>query len=95
MNKRWTIEIVCTDRGQHKRTWMTRFIWEPAEGWRSLWLGPDRKHDMYGPPTKSHESYGFCCSRCKRWPRVEPSRWTKIMDAARNEAPPEPWRHRL
>lgn len=91
--ERWTVEIVCTDRGQHKRTWMTRFIWDgPEEGWRSFIPGQRPAHDMYGPPDVdaepgslvSRESYGFCCSRCDRWPKVHRDRWLKLLDGARS-----------
>jgi hypothetical protein len=97
--ERWTVEIVCTDQGQHKRTWMTRFIWDPpdsvggpsTEGWRSFILGPTSTHDMYGPPDPDsdpgssigHESYGFCCSRCPRWPKIKNERWIQLMEGAR------------
>lgn len=99
-SRRWTIEVVCTDRGQHKRTWMTRFIWEPEEldhprgpwRWRSFIPGePAVAHDMYGPPFAdaepgsgvSREAYGFCCSRCSRWPKVGLDRWLALIDGAR------------
>jgi len=124
--RRWTIEIICTDRGQHKRTWMTRMIWDapwtpteeqsesyrrameqylssPAEvdemvrsqgkgGWHSFIPGsPAPKHDMYGPPVHdaepgsvvSREAYGFACSRCTRWPKINGVRWIALMEAAR------------
>jgi hypothetical protein len=92
MNERWTVEIVCTDRGQHKRTWMTRWIWESSDGWRSFILMSDLKHDMYGPAmldeepgsVASRESYGFCCSRCPRWPKIKWDRWLEIMEASRD-----------
>jgi hypothetical protein len=95
---RWTVEIVCTDRGQHKRNWITRFIWDDwGDGWRWHYVFPGGwgdapKHDMYGPPERdaepgsaiSRKSDGFACSRCNRWPKIKRDRWIEIMDAAHN-----------
>ncbi len=83
----WTIEIVCTDRGQHKRTWMTRFRWGGG-GWTSVrgYREPSPKHDMFGPPdlraepgdALSRQSFGFACSRCSRSPKINRVRWIEI-----------------
>jgi len=126
--RRWTVECICTDRGQHKRTWMARMIWHapfdptPEEqdsyrraleanmlqtlaasriaeavarlgqgGWTSFLTPEGHKHAMFGPPLHdaepggavSRESYGFACSRCDRWPRINKDRWIALMDGAR------------
>lgn len=97
-SERWTVEIGCTDRGQHKRTWMARYIWEEESGWRTFIAGsPVPKHDMHGPPETdaepgsliSRDSVGFACSRCTRWPKIRWERWLAIMDAARSGGHPE------
>lgn|SRR5690625_4213650 len=90
MGENWSIEVVCTDRGQHKRTWITRMS-NDGDGWRSVIVGKQVKHDMFGPPLHdapeggptSREAYGFACSRCNRWPRIAGSRWIALMDGAR------------
>ncbi len=93
---RFTVEIVCTDRGQHKRTWMARYIADQTETgtwrWRTYILGsPTPKHDMHGPPEADAEpgspvsrtAVGFACSRCSRWPRIGWENWLRILDDAR------------
>lgn len=89
----YAVEVVCTDRGQHKRTWITRMRYDRREDGTLGWSSPvvEGKHAMYGPPDPdahpgdglSRESYGFACSRCTRWPRIEAARWLALMDGAR------------
>jgi hypothetical protein len=89
---RWTVEIVCTDRGQHKRTWMARYIQDASsQGWRTFILGHEPKHDMHGPPefdaepgsVVSRGSVGFSCARCTRWPRIKWDTWQQLLTNAR------------
>ena len=91
--ERATVEVVCTDRGQHKRTWMARYIWEAGRGWRTFIAGsPAPKHDMHGPPAAdaepggalSTDSVGFACTRCTRWPKIRWERWLELMEGARS-----------
>jgi hypothetical protein len=93
MTGRWTVEIICTDRGQHKRTWLTRSIWDAGHGWRHFISGsPEPKHAMFGPPladaepgeVTSRDSYGFACSRCNRWPKISGDRWIELLEGARH-----------
>lgn len=89
----WSIEIVCTDRGQHKRTWITRMRLDRRDDGSEGWSSPitDGKHSMYGPPDAdaepgdmiSRESYGFACCRCTRHPKIRRDRWKALMDGAR------------
>lgn len=84
----WTIEIVCTDRGQHPRVWMTRMRLDKWSDGHESWSSPvpltaarsktDLKHMPYGPPDPNAEP-GAAVSRdaygfaCPRC-----SRWPRI-----------------
>jgi hypothetical protein len=92
----WTVEVICTDRGQHKREWLAEFeTYQRDDGTvefrRITARHPKRKHHTFVPAASnaeagtpvSRKSHSFNCPCCTRWPRIDADRWDEILDGAR------------
>jgi hypothetical protein len=86
----WRIEIVCTNRGQHKRTWITAFSWTVTEGWLATLGDGTFKHPMFSIMREDGQATtGFACSRCRRRPKIPFTRLEPILDEKRRQHSPE------
>ncbi len=73
--------IVCTDRGQHKRTRLADVRWYAHGHWRMT--SPVSKHQSFHPPLNrdgQHSNYVFDCPRCARTPYFSRSKWIEIVE---------------
>jgi len=83
----WLVTVVCTDRGQHKRTrlfdvrkvtdhdgMVRRSMTGPAVS--GSWQSPDPAAEANaGPFSASRSSYKFDCPRCPRHLSIDQKRW--------------------
>ena len=91
----WTVEVICTDRGQHKREWLAEFETHQRDDGtvvrRITARHPKREHHTFVPAVSnaeagtplSRKSHSFNCPGCTRWPRIGIDRLGEILDAAR------------
>ncbi len=73
--------IVCTDRGQHKRTRLADVRWYTDGHWRMTWPASNRQ--SFRPPLNDegeHANYVFDCPRCSRTPYFARSKWIELID---------------
>lgn len=93
----WQIDVICTDRGQHKRTQLARVVigLDDRTGRsvahmriRDSWNPPDPEAEPNGGTySGSLKSYRFVCSRCDRHPSIDRDRWWKALAVIRAETP--------
>ncbi|WP_148574952.1 hypothetical protein [Nocardioides caldifontis] len=82
------LAVICTDRGQHKRTRLTTVTW-----WRPLKGNEPDQRDMSAvgrhwdaPSANPHGStlpYEFWCGVCRRNTQVTADRWWRLAEGAR------------
>lgn len=73
--------IVCTDRGQHKRTRLADVRWYADDYWRMTW--PVSKNLSFRPPTNKEgkdSNYVFDCPRCTRTPYFSRAKWSAAVE---------------
>lgn len=73
--------VVCTDRGQHKRTRLADVRWYAADYWR-MTAPVSKKQSFYPPASAEGEngSYIFDCPRCTRTPYFARLKWVELME---------------
>ncbi len=81
------LAVVCTDRGQHKRTRLCDVRFQPDGTWAVAETGTPSEDDSVASwqilwPEGSEEQwlYDFFCRRCGRNPRLNRQSWLKVMD---------------
>jgi hypothetical protein len=81
-----TVDIICTDRGQHKRTWMTLFSQNTEGGWSARIGDGTSKHQMFSiMRTDGRATCEFDCARCPRRVRVSYDRLERDLDKTRRQ----------
>jgi hypothetical protein len=81
------VAIICTDRGQHRRTRLTTARLRLSE------RGMNWPMERFSPPmpdAKPHsfvgrESYTFVCPRCTRTPQIKADKWWMLLEAVAKE----------
>ncbi|RZU32711.1 hypothetical protein BKA19_2413 [Blastococcus saxobsidens] len=73
--------VVCTDRGQHKRTRLGDVRWY-ADGWRVTWPASSRHQSFLPPENKegANSNYIFDCPRCTRTPYFSRAKWLELIE---------------
>lgn len=87
MSEDWTLQIGCTDRGQHRWTRIAtvqRTIGADGEVARTMpvrdsWTFPDE--EAVAGTGISRNSYRFVCSRCPRHWTIDRDRWWTALRA--------------
>jgi len=78
------LEVVCTDRGQHKRTLLTSACREldGSHGMNHALQNfcPPRGEEAKPRSASGRDSYVFWCPRCPRTPHVQRDRWWRLVD---------------
>ncbi|MET8055838.1 hypothetical protein AB0F05_35350 [Streptomyces microflavus] len=77
------VSIVCTDRGQHRRTRLTTARMRRSE------RGMNWPLERFAPPVPDakpqsfvcREAYTFVCPRCTRTPQVKTDKWWMLLEA--------------
>ncbi|MFK0235946.1 hypothetical protein [Streptomyces vinaceus] len=77
------VSIVCTDRGQHRRTRLTTARMRQSE------RGMNWPMERFAPPMPGaepqsficREAYTFVCPRCTRTPQVKADKWWMLLEA--------------
>jgi len=71
--------VVCTDRGQHKRTRLGDVRWYACGLW--LMTVPESRHQSFFPPEADKgDNYVFACPRCGRTPYFARTKWVGAME---------------
>lgn len=73
--------IICTDRGQHKRTRLADVRWYADGYWHMTW--PAAKRTSFRPPTNKEgedSNYVFDCPRCTRTPYFSRAKWVERVE---------------
>lgn len=81
--------IVCTDRGQHKRTRLADVRWY-SDGYWHMTCPVSKTLSFYPPKNKEGEdsNYVFVCPRCTRTPYFSRVKWISALE---NRFHPRHW----
>jgi hypothetical protein len=81
-----TVDIICTGRGRHKRTWMTWFSKNAESGWSARIGDGTSKHQMFSiMRTDGRYTCEFDCARCPRRVRVSYDRLEGYLGKTRRQ----------
>lgn len=69
------VSIVCTDRGQHRRTRLTTARMRRSE------RGMNWPLERFAPPVPDAKPQSFVCPRCTRTPQVKTDKWWMLLEA--------------
>ena len=77
------VQVVCTDKGQHKRMLLTTARRELNGGhgmnFALRYFAPPNPH-AEAHTAQGHDAYVFRCPRCRRTPHIRSDRWWQAVD---------------